>query len=199
MIQQSKINGFIKSITDVADENKAKLDAETRDILAGERKKLELAAKKSADEYYRVRSARVKLEAGRRISDTSARYRKEVFARRAEIEQAVLSGAAEKLRKFTESGEYEQFLLASAKRIAAEFDGGSVTLLMRAEDMKFSQALCAVFGSAEAKEDPSISIGGLKGRSDGQSLLVDDTLDSRLKQQTKWFEENSGLYISMGL
>ena len=24
-------------------------------------------------------------------------------------------------------------------------------------------------------------------------------LDSRLKQQTKWFEENSGLYISMGL
>ncbi len=63
MIQQSKINGFIKSITDVADEKKAKLDAETRDILAGERRQLELAAKKSADEYYRVRSARVKLEA----------------------------------------------------------------------------------------------------------------------------------------
>lgn len=61
MIQQSKINGFIKSITDVADEKKAKLDAETRDILAGERRQLELAAKKSADEYYRVRSARVKL------------------------------------------------------------------------------------------------------------------------------------------
>ena len=38
MIQQSKINGFIKSITDVADEKKAKLDAETRDILAGDRK-----------------------------------------------------------------------------------------------------------------------------------------------------------------
>lgn len=198
MIQQSKINGFIKSITDVADEKKAKLDAETRDILAGERRQLELAAKKSADEYYRVRSARVKLEAGRRISDTSAEYRKQVFARRSEIERQVLSGVAERLKKFTESGDYEAFLLGSAKRIAAEFDG-SFTLLMRPEDMKYQAALLAEFPSAEVKEDASIAIGGLKGRSDGQSLLVDDTLDSRLKQQTKWFEENSGLYISMGL
>lgn len=198
MIQQSKINGFIKSITDVADEKKAKLDAETRDILAGERRQLELAAKKSADEYYRVRSARVKLEAGRRISDTSAEYRQQVFARRGEIERQVLSGVAERLKKFTESGDYEAFLLGSAKRIAAEFDG-SFTLLMRPEDMKYQAALLAEFPSAEVKEDASISIGGLKGRSDGQSLLVDDTLDSRLKQQTKWFEENSGLYISMGL
>lgn len=198
MIQQSKINGFIKSITDVADEKKAKLDAETRDILAGERRQLELAAKKSADEYYRVRSARVKLEAGRRISDTSAEYRKQVLARRGEIERQVLSGVAERLKKFTESGDYEAFLLGSAKRIAAEFDG-SFTLLMRPEDMKYQAALLAEFPSAEAKEDASIAIGGLKGRSDGQSLLVDDTLDSRLKQQTKWFEENSGLYISMGL
>ncbi len=198
MIQQSKINGFIKSITDVADEKKAKLDAETRDILAGERRQLELAAKKSADEYYRVRSARVKLEAGRRISDTSAEYRQQVFARRGEIERQVLSGVAERLKKFTESGDYEAFLLGSAKRIAAEFDG-SFTLLMRPEDMKYQAALLAEFPSAEVKEDASIAIGGLKGRSDGQSLLVDDTLDSRLKQQTKWFEENSGLYISMGL
>lgn len=198
MIQQSKINGFIKSITDVADEKKAKLDAETRDILAGERRQLELAAKKSADEYYRVRSARVKLEAGRRISDTSAEYRQQVFARRGEIERQVLSGVAERLKKFTESGDYEAFLLGSAKRIAAEFDG-SFTLLMRPEDVKYQAALLAEFPSAEVKEDASISIGGLKGRSDGQSLLVDDTLDSRLKQQTKWFEENSGLYISMGL
>lgn len=198
MIQQSKINGFIKSITDVADEKKAKLDAETRDILAGERRQLELAAKKSADEYYRVRSARVKLEAGRRISDTSSEYRKQVFARRGEIERQVLSGVAERLKKFTESGDYEAFLLGSAKRIAAEFDG-SFTLLMRPEDMKYRAALLAEFPSAEVKEDASIAIGGLKGRSDGQSLLVDDTLDSRLKQQTKWFEENSGLYISMGL
>ena len=195
MIQQSKINGFIKSITDVADEKKAKLDAETRDILAGERRQLELAAKKSADEYYRVRSARVKLEAGRRISDTSAEYRQQVFARRGEIERQVLSGVAERLKKFTESGDYEAFLLGSAKRIAAEFDG-SFTLLMRPEDMKYQAALLAEFPSAEVKEDASIAIGGL---SDGQSLLVDDTLDSRLKQQTKWFEENSGLYISMGL
>ena len=110
----------------------------------------------------------------------------------------MLSGVAERLKKFTESGDYEAFLLGSAKRIAAEFDG-SFTLLMRPEDMKYQAALLAEFSSAEVKEDASIAIGGLKGRSDGQSLLVDDTLDSRLKQQTKWFEENSGLYISMGL
>lgn len=199
MIQQSKINGFIKSITDVAEQKRARIDAETDDILASEKKQLELAAKKAADEYYRVKSAGVKLAAGRRISESSAEYRKKVFERRNEIERTVFSGVEKRLAEFTESEEYKEFLLESARRITAEFDGGTVTFLLRSEDMKYAELLCGEFDGARVQEDSSVRIGGLRARSASKPLLVDDTLDGRLKQQTRFFEENSGLYISMGL
>ncbi len=199
MIQQSKINGFIKSITDVAEQRKARIDAETDDILASEKKQLELAAKKAADEYYRVKSAGVKLAAGRRISESSAEYRKKVFERRNEIERTVFSRVEKRLAEFTESEEYKEFLLESARRITAEFDGGTVTFLLRGEDMKYAELLCSEIDGARVQEDSSVRIGGLRARSASQPLLVDDTLDGRLKQQTRFFEENSGLYISMGL
>lgn len=199
MIQQSKINGFIKSITDVAEQKRARIDAETDDILASEKKQLELAAKKAADEYYRVKSAGVKLAAGRRISESSAEYRKKVFERRNEIERTVFSGVEKRLAEFTESEEYKEFLLESARRITAEFDGGTVTFLLRSEDMKYAELLCGEFDGARVQEDSSVRIGGLRARSASKPLLVDDTLDGRLKQQTQFFEENSGLYISMGL
>lgn len=199
MIQQSKINGFIKSITDVAEEKKAKIDAETNGILAKEKKRLEKEAKRASQEYYRAKSARVKLEAGRRISETSAQYRKSVFERRSEIEREVFSSVEKKLAEFTKGGEYEAFLLKSARRIAAEFDGEGVIFLLRPEDMKFADVICNEVGGSSAREESSIRIGGLKACSESRPMRIDDTLDSRLKQQTRWFEENSGMYISMGL
>lgn len=198
MIQQSKINGFIKSITDVAEEKKAKIDAETNGILAREKKRLEKEAKRASQEYYRAKSARVKLEAGRRISDASAQCRKTVFERRNGIEREVFSCVEEKLAEFTKGGEYEAFLLKSARRIAAEFDGDAVIFLLRGEDMKFADAICKQVGGASVREEDSIRIGGLKAYSENCQMRIDDTLDSRLKQQTRWFEENSGLYIDMG-
>lgn len=198
MIQQSKINGFIKSITDVAEQKRARIDAETDDILASEKKQLELAAKKAAEEYYRVKSAGVKLAAGRRISESSADYRKKVFERRNEIERTVFSGVEKRLAEFTESEKYKEFLLESARRITAEFDGGTVTFLLRPEDMKYAELLCGEIDGARVQEDSSVRIGGLRARSGSKPMLVDDTLDGRLKQQTRFFEENSGLYISMG-
>lgn len=195
MIQQSKINGFIKSITDVAEEKKAKIDAETKNILAKEKKRLEKEARKAAQEYYRVKSAKVKLEAGRRISQASAEYRKSVLERRDEIKREVFSSVEKRLAEFTESGEYEAFLLKSASSVAAEFDGGEVIFLLRREDMKYADAVCARASGAAVQPDDSIRIGGLKAYTSGGRMRIDDTLDSRLKQQTRRFEENSHLYI----
>ena len=55
----------------------------------------------------------------------------------------------------------------------------------------------SAFLIASFSKDSTIKIGGLKGINSLATLLIDDTLDSRLESQKKWFEENSGLYISM--
>lgn len=197
MIQQSKINSFIKSITDVASDKKAKLDAETEEMLGSERAAMKAQAKKAASEYIRAKSASIKLEAGRRISESAAQSRKAVFSRRAEIAEGIFSAAAEKLRAFTASPEYVSFLIESAGNVLKSFDRGGVTLRLRPEDMKFKDQLSEEFPNACFSEDNGIKIGGIKGIDSLGSLMIDDSLDSRLESQKKWFEENSGLYISM--
>lgn len=197
MIQQSKINSFINSITDAAAEKRSKVGAETKEILNAERAAIEEQAKKAADDYIRARSAAIKLEAGRRISESAAECRKEVFSRRNDIAMKTRSAVAEKLREFTSSPEYGEFLMKSAERVMKAFGEGNVTLLLRAEDMAVGEEICKKYPNATASEDSSIKIGGIKGVNSIVTLLVDDTLDSRLEGRKKWFEENSGLYISM--
>lgn len=197
MIQQEKINSFINSIKDTAAKKRAVIVAETQSMLDKEKAKMEAEAKKSADDYIRVRSASIKLEAGRRISESSSEYRKNVFNRRNEIADKTFFSVAKKLGDFTCSEEYKSFLFDSAKNILDSFDSGRITLLVRAADMKYKAELEASFPHVSVSEDATIKIGGIKGINSIVTLLIDDTLDSRLEHQKKWFEENSKLYISM--
>lgn len=195
MIQQQKINSFIRSITDTAEKKKSAVVAETKEILDSERAAMETAARKAADDYTKARSAEIKRETGKRISENAAECRKAVFNKRNEIAQKTLGAVSEKLKAFTESEEYKAFLLNSAKNILEAFGSGSVTLLLSPEDMKFAALLCENFAGISVSEDSTIKIGGVKGINSTVTLLIDDTLDSRLANQKKWFEENSGLYI----
>ena len=197
MIQQSKINSFINSITDAAAEKRSRVGAETQEILDAERAWIEAKAKKTAEDYFRARTAEIRLEAGKRISESAAECRKEVFGRRNEISLRIRSAVAEKLNEFTASPEYGEFLKKSVDRIVDFLGEGNITLLFRPEDIGIGKEICKDCFNVTVSEDSSIRIGGIKGINSIVTMLVDDTLDSRLEGCKKWFEENSGLYISM--
>ncbi len=197
MIQQSKINSFINSITDAAAEKRSRVGAETQEILDAERAIIEAKAKKTAEDYFRARTAEIRLEAGKRISESAAECRKEVFGRRNEISLRIRSAVAEKLNEFTASPEYGEFLKKSVDRIVDFLGEGNITLLFRPEDIEIGKEICKDYFNVTVSEDSSIRIGGIKGINSIVTMLIDDTLDSRLEGCKKWFEENSGLYISM--
>lgn len=197
MIQQSKINSFINSITDAAAVKRSKVSEETQEILDAERAIIEAKAKKTAEDYFRAKTAEIRLEAGKRISESAAECRKEVFGRRNEISLRIRSAVAEKLSGFTASPEYKEFLKNSVCRVAEFLGEGNITLLFRPEDTDTGREICKDFYNITVSEDSSIKIGGIKGINSIVTVLVDDTLDSRLEDCKKWFEENSGLYISM--
>ncbi len=197
MIQQSKINSFINSITDAAAEKRSRVGAETQEILDAERAIIEAKAKKTAEDYFRARTAEIRLEAGKRISESAAECRKEVFGRRNEISLRIRSAVAEKLNEFTASPEYGEFLKKSVDRIVDFLGEGNITLLFRPEDIEIGKEICKDYFNVTVSEDSSIKIGGIKGINSIVTMLIDDTLDGRLEGCKKWFEENSGLYISM--
>ncbi len=197
MIQQQKINSFIRSIADTAEAKRASVVEETQRLLGAERSAMEAAAKKAADDYTKAKSAEIKRKTGKLISENAAECRKAVFERRNEIAHKTLDAVSERLKAFTSSAEYQNFLLNSAKNILREFGSDHVTLLVRPEDMRYSAVLVEKFPGVSVSEDSTIKIGGVKGINSIVTLLIDDTLDSRLLSQKKWFEENSELYISM--
>ena len=194
MIQQSKINSFINSITDAAAEKRSRVGAETQEILDAERALIEAKAKKTAEDYFRARTAEIRLEAGKRISESAAECRKEVFGRRNEISLRIRSAVAEKLNEFTASPEYGEFLKKSVDRIVDFLGEGNITLLFRPEDIGIGKEICKDCFNVTVSEDSSIRIGGIKGINSIVTMLVDDTLDSRLEGCKKWFEEFGSLY-----
>lgn len=197
MIQQSKINSFIDSIRQTAEEKRVAIMNETCVLLESEMAEMEIQAQKSAEDYIRMKTASIRLDAGRRISESAAECRKSVFSKRNEISGNIFSEVAQKLRAFTQSESYADFIFESAKNIIGSFDYGNVTLLLRPEDIHMGERLEAELPGVSVSKDSTIKIGGVKGINSIVTLLIDDTLDSRLEQQKRWFEENSELYISM--
>ncbi len=199
MIQQKKINSFIKSITDNAAQKREAVGTETEQILSAERQRLEGQARQDAENYIKLKEAALKLETGKRISEEANERRKEVFSKRSMIAEKTFSDVAEKLKMFTKGPEYKEFLLKSAGEVlhslAADADGA--TLMVRHEDLVLGDELCKKFPGVAVIEADDIKIGGVKGMNSEKTLLIDDTLDSRLEGQKRWFEENSGLYIKM--
>ena len=99
MIQQAKINSFINSIKDTAAEKRAAISAETQEMLNSERAEMEAQAKKSADDYIKAKTASIKLEAGRRISESAAECRKKVLS---------IQNTLDKLLSYTEKNKIDR-------------------------------------------------------------------------------------------
>lgn len=200
MIQQKKINSFIKSITDNAAQKREAVGTETEQILGAERQRLESQARQAAENYIKLKEAALKLETGKRISEEANKRRKEVFSKRSMIAEKTFSDVAEKLKAFTKSPEYKKLLFKSAGEVihalGPDADDGA-TLLVRQADLAFGDELCKKFPGVAIIEAADIKIGGVKGMNSDKTLMIDDTLDSRLEGQKRWFEENSGLYIKM--
>lgn len=133
-------------------------------------------------------------ENNKRITQLENDIKKQLSNKRSSIEAEVFQKVTEKLKGFTKSQQYKQFLLDSAKEIGLKVKGNNLVIFMREEDMFLSEEIkSAISRQCNVQSTKDIVIGGLKACTDIRT--ADDTLEKRLESEHEWFMKNSMMSI----
>ena len=195
MEQKAKIDRFVEAIMKESEKKRELIEQETQQYINDEISKCEAQLKRESYTFMQKRSSAIREDIGREIAEKQLEGRKSLFRRRTEKTEDECSKAALRLTAFTQTPEYKDFLVRSAKKLSELFKN-DVVLYARPADVKLAQAVAgSVFSDYEIKEDDSISIGGFKASDKNKKIIADDTLDIRLESQRGWFAENSGLNV----
>lgn len=190
---QERLTTFLKAVSDFADARCKELENQAKSF-----KNESISAYKSEAEaknrsYIEYETSRILSSVNRQISDYETEKKTALTALRSEITDKVFESVTKLINNFTESENYEQFLLKSAEELKKSVGDGAV-LFLRPADMKYADILREKFG-AEIKEDGKIVLGGLRASDKDSLVLADDTFDARLNAQRAEFAEKSGLKI----
>lgn len=144
---------------------------------------------------YEIERSRLTERNNSGLSSRSAQQLEDIITYREKIAQSVFDKAKKKIKDFTQSPEYAEFLKGSAKAVTEKL-GDSTKLLVRPEDKEAYAKMLGEFAK-EIEADESIILGGIKGVSTARNMIADDTLDMRFEQQKISFYETSGLSVML--
>ena len=130
-----------------------------------------------------------------KIAGEMMKARTELSKFREKITADVFHQAREKLNVFSKSDDYKKFISESAAALFVLL-GEDARIFVKDADLKLKKEIEKAFnGHCTVCADIEIEIGGLKGKNSSDTLLADDTLDTRLKQQYEWFLSNCNLNV----
>ena len=196
MAQDDRVSKFVTAITREAEEQRQRIEQETKDFIASEMEKAETEALNDSYKMIQRAVSNIRADVGSQLSSRMMENRRALLARREEILEEVLGKAGERLAAFTGTADYAAFLTASAKKALAVLRTEKPTVYLRPADMSRQAEIAAAIGPCRFEEDAGIRLGGLRMTDEAGKIAVDDTLDTRLAAQRTWFQQNSGLVLS---
>ena len=186
-----RLRPFLEAIREAAEESCRAVQQETAAYTKAEMAKAEQQAHDLYEQQYQSGIRAVRTQADAELSAYRAAARARVSGLRLAYEQAVFRDARQALTAFVATPAYPALLLRSAKKLAAvlqPYPQADAVLLVRPADMSLEALLREAFGRpCTVRADESITLGGLRLRSDAARLTVDDTLEMRLEQQKPQF------------
>ena len=194
---KDKINKFYEAIDHDADDLRKKMEAEVQQHNDAElektKRELEKETRKTVDDG----KVKIKINTNRSLSQSEIQHRLDLISKRNLITDSVFESARKKLIDFASTEKYQSLLFDSAKSISSLLKGNDVVLYVREADLQLKDKLISAFGrDCSVKTDKGIEIGGIKAESDQEKRIADDTIDTRLQQQKKWFLQNCGMSIA---
>lgn len=191
---EKRLDIFLKSVTDYAQTQCKKLErtAETqmqKEITAYKKQAVENSRSNASREIGKIQS-----EAALKAAEYESAKRLALADLRNELSDSIFDEVTSKIKDFTVSSEYPNFLKKSAENLA-EVIGSQITFYIRPCDMIYSHILTDIAENAEIREDDKIILGGLIATDKAETLRADDTLDSRLKTEKKTFFENADFKV----
>lgn len=196
-MSEDRNSKFLNAIERYAKEQQKALKAKFKDIRKNELSIAEAEALRDA--YYLIQEEMVKMHKAidGKISRAVLNNKKVLIKKRKEIKDEVFSRAKEALLDITkDENKYLEILKNSIKKMSEVLNYPGTVFYVKEEDIKYSDYIKETYGkSATVKVKTDILIGGIIGENYKLSIVVNETLDEKLKLQEVWFMQNSGLKI----
>ena len=183
----------------------AEATAENERVMAQLRAKRKQACDEAEDQslleayhYIQGEVARIKSEAGRRVSRHMLENKRTLYLRREAIAQEVFTLVEQRIQSFTQTSAYLdrlRELLTQALALLPEAD--DVRVLLRPADMGYADALRGAAGGRPLTFAPgSFSLGGLIAESAQLGRQADASFDSAMAERSGHFAELFGLSLA---
>lgn len=194
--ESNKTHAFMDAINKYAKQQRDKMQIEAETFKQEELFKVKEEVLKDCQKLVRKETYNIKSKLTREISKEDIKAKRELLLARDAIMKDVLKKAKDKLLKYTKSADYGELLKKQALNIISVLTNDQTKIYIKPGDEKYKNALSEIIGDkCTIAVDESITIGGLRGKNKAKGLIADETLDSKLREQIEWFEENSGLEI----
>lgn len=196
MEKTTKTDNFLNAIKKYAQEQRNAMRSEVEHLKEEKIKQAEAKGRYDSERLIKNRLELKRNEEISKLAKMTQEGQKQLFLERSKMTETVFKKAEEKLIEYTNTAEYSEKLIQSAKNIADIFGSEDCLLYVSKKDISASDRISALFdGKADVVQDNSIKIGGIKGYCKTLSIVADETLDSKLYAQKDWFIENSGLSV----
>lgn len=195
MNQDKKTSSFLKAINKYALEQSNAIRLQVEEF---RKQEIEKATEEGISDAYNLIQKEVATKKASIISDFSRREqdsRKNLFVKRNEIVESVIADAKAELIKYTKTDRYTESLVNSAKQIAALFENKACVVYVKPDDTDKKDIITAVLSECTFLTDSSIEIGGIKAYCEQLSVLVDETLDTKLIAEREAFIAKSQLKV----
>ena len=198
MNEKTKESKFLSAINDYAEKQKALINGEVEEF---KQQNIRQATDAGIKDAYELIQREISDRKSALIAEYSAKesaLREKLFAERERIANEVFKRAEEKLTAYTLTEAYTRDMLRFAAEARELIGESPCEVSLKESDMSMTESLRRELPQAVFKTDPAIIIGGMKVFCAEKGLMLDSTLDSGLKGQKRWFEENSGLKVVEG-
>jgi len=124
-------------------------------------------------------------------------YSKVLMEKRTELLNKILHEVQLKLETFSESKAYESLMMKEVKKLENEFCKSEVVFRIKINDALMKKVIEKQYkGTYTIKEIPEIEIGGFSVLCYEMGIMIDQTIDTRLKEKRQWLFEHSKLAAS---
>ncbi len=191
----SKTNRFLEAIEKYAEEQRSEMQAEIEAFREEQLKAANEEGTAAAFEFIQAQKSEFKAALAKETALKETRMKRELFEKRSEMAQSVYDEAEKRLCDFTATNKYREYIATSARLISEKLGGRKVTVSMMERDKELEPLIRGIFPDCTVRFDDSIRIGGISCSCGELSIVIDDTLDTKLEDRKRLFVETSGLVV----
>ncbi len=191
----SKTNRFLEAIEKYAEEQRLEMRAE---VEAFREEQLQAANEEGTEAAFRFiqeQKREFKAALAKEMARKETQKKRELFEKRSRMAQSVFEEAEEKLRAFTKTNKYKEYITTSARLMSEKLGGRECVVYMAKGDAQYASIIESVIKQSTVRFDDNIRIGGISCSCGELSIVIDDTLDTKLEDRKRIFVETSGLMV----